>query len=332
MKTLISGFLLLTTAICGAAQHGLETRAQVESEVHRLLQAREFSKLDALAKELRDTNAVTLSGYSLLHMFHQSLRMEMETDLDDQTVWNALETLAKTWVKESPKSPMGNVMVAEVRISRAWQIRGTGYASTVSPQQWMKFNELVQSAKDYLLQTRKYSEVDPWWYERMLRIAIWQSKPEIEFRTLLDQALATHPTYFGVHMAAVDYYSPKWGGSLLKIEEISQRVTSKLPVAIRDTTYARLYSYVYQEYMRDNSEARVNCPQWIRGSEDIVKLHPTQYNYNLAAIAATKCSNRSVARKYFQLIGDTPNLSLWRDRAGAAAAFARARAWSKAGD
>jgi len=333
VKAWVPGMLLAAAAACSAvaAPRDLKTRAQIDEEVARLWSARAFDKLDAIEQEFRQGNPMSLSGYPLLDMFHQAVYAQTAAATGDQAAWDALEAQARAWAKQAPKSPTAQLAVAEVFISHAWKVRGNKPTPEVFPNQLKEFGELVDKARGHLMETRAVSAQDPCWYEWMLRIALWKSQPEADYKPLLDEALAKFPDYLSSYLAAVDHYAPKWGGSPQAVEAFAQHATASLPPAKRDTLYARLYNYAYQQHFTTRADSKVDCARWLHGNADLTAAYPAAYNLNLAALSAALCADRPAAKKYFDLIGNKPMEALWGGGQLGAAEFDRAREWAMQG-
>lgn len=95
----------------------------------------------------------------------------------------------------------------------AWEARGRGAATTVSPRARALYEERLRSAEADLLRAAQGDPRDPTPYARLITIArATHPAPETVW-SFLSQALARQPDHFGAHKAMLSFLSRRWGGS-----------------------------------------------------------------------------------------------------------------------
>lgn len=320
---------MATLPVCATERPDLDSRDKIYEWVEVLWEEENYQELESIERDLLSRNPKTKSGSSVVYLFNSALWEQTDASIDDRAFWTALQRQAERWANRSPKSPIAHLNVAYTLVNRAWQIRGGGYANSVSPEQWEGFNTYSLKARDYLLQKKDIAHKNPGWYSQMLRIGFTQSMPETEFKKILDEGRSRFPDYEGIAYAAIDHYSPKWGGSAQAIKSFVDEYVMRLPVAEQNGRYAQMYNYVFQVHFRDVGESLVDCKRWIEGSIANSNKYRTKYNYSWSAFAAVACGDRKIARQYFALIDGEPEIAPWREGKNARDMYARARAWAE---
>src|SRR5262245_40753030 len=318
--------LLLSAAATYAAPQEPKTRAEVEQVVARLWESRAYKELDAL--EVALTGKLTLSGFSLAEMLHQAIEAQVESDSTEPEIWKVKEEAELGWTKAAPTSALAHVTYADALRHHGYAIRGTEYASHVTPAQWRGFREYSARAKAYLVENRHIASASPTWHLAMLGIAQSTGSPEVEYRELMENALARFPRYFRLYVAGVDRYTPKWGGAPGDVAACIDKAVARLPEPAITGSYARLYSVVYQGEPDVDARRWADCSRWLQGVQSITNQFATPYNFSQAALASYLCDNRTLARVYFGQIGAEPLPAVWGEGLSAAEKFRRARAWA----
>lgn len=330
MRRLVALLITMATLPVFATERpDLDSREKIDEEVEVLWQEENYQELESIERYLLSRNPKSKSGYSMVYLFNGALANKTHISYDLPAVWTGLHRQAERWANRSPKSPIAHLNVAFTLLNRAWQIRGSGYANTVTPEQWEGFRAYSLKAREYLLQKKDVAQKNPGWYSQMLRIGLSQSMPETEFKSLLDEGMSRFPYYEGLALAAIDHYSPKWGGSMLAIKSFIDGAVTRLPVAEQDGQYANLYSYVFQEHVRGVEESLVDCKRWTEGAIANSNRYPSKYNYSWSAYAAVACGDRKIAGQYFALIDGEPEIPPWRVGKNARDMYAKARAWAE---
>lgn len=324
-KTVLATFLFSAVA-CYATPQEPRTRADVEQVVARLWEARAYEDLDSLESKL--AGKLTLSGFALLEMFHQAIEQQVDSDSTEPEIWKIKEQIARGWTKAAPTSALAHVTYANVLRYHGFAIRGTQYASQVTPKQWRGFREYTAKAKAYLLDNSRVASSSAAWHLAMLNIAQASGTPKAEYRELMDNALARFPGYLRLYVAGVDQYTPKWGGAPGDVAAFITKATSRLPEPVSVETYARLYNVVYQAEPDVDARQYADCSKWLKGIRSIVEKFATPYNISQAAVASYVCRDRVLARAYFGQIAAEPMPGVWGDGESALEEFRRARAWA----
>jgi len=115
-------------------------------------------------------------------------------------------------VELRPESAQARTVLISIYTDEAWRVRGSGYANTVSDEQWEGFH-------DFLSRTEKHGELaqtldnrDPRLYANLLVHAMAISKPQEELYRLLEAGIDLEPRYYRIYSNAAYALTPRWGG------------------------------------------------------------------------------------------------------------------------
>jgi hypothetical protein len=303
-----------------------EFREAVKIRVAELWEAEDFDKLDALGARYLAEETRSRSGIWALGIYSSALVEQVNSSIEDPRWWDFMAARAKKWVETKPKSAFAHLQVANTFVQRAWHGRGTGYASTVSKDGWTKFDAYIEGARTQMQSSKSIAAKDPNWYVLMLQIATWQRWPEEKVRALLKEATLRHKHYFPIYFAAIDYFSPKWGGSPERVEEIAGAISQGFLGDDAAEMYVRMYWWIADNHFKGQIlDTKVRCAELTKGIRVLVERYPDPWNVNRMAGLACDCADKPLARSLFERIGDKPILSAW---GGSAKTFARVKAWA----
>ncbi|WP_327004258.1 hypothetical protein OHA72_55995 [Dactylosporangium sp. NBC_01737] len=143
------------------------------------------------------------------------------------------ERLSEQVLQRVPVSDPTGALAQTVRavgiVLRGWNIRGTGWARSVTAQQWAGFHEHLNRAEQLLIEvTARQPEQGYAWVERMI-ICRGISLGHDEARRRFDRLSLHHPhTYIG-GFQLVQQLLPKWGGSWEKVDGFGAELLRTVP-------------------------------------------------------------------------------------------------------
>lgn len=255
-------------------------RADIYAAVGDALWNKRFNKLEALADRFRNSKTRTPSGLWELGFYYEGVRRFYREVAS--TGSGDADRFLREWLEAYPDSPTPRIALAVGLIERAWIIRGTGYASTVSSASWKPFKETVEQARQALLQSKEVSALDPHWYTAMAEVGMLQSWSLDEFSALIDEALDREPLYFDTYFVAVNRYLPKWGGNTLLVEEFARQAVARTRGTEGSALYARVYWSASGGQYRDDifEDSLADWAEMSRGIDDVVAAYPDRWNLN----------------------------------------------------
>ena len=303
--------LLSDSAFCDE----LSERAAIRSQIVTLIRGEQFAELEALGAKYRTSKSRTSSGIWHLTLFYSGVSFAFDSDRKEQEFWLKADDSAKRWVANHPNSATSHLAYARMLLNHGWSFRGGGYANTVEPQNWKPFLDRVQQARVYLEKNKDIASSDPYWYELMAIIAYAQGWPDSEFSKLVSEGLQREPAFYQTYFAAIDYYAPKWGGSILAIEQFAREGLERTRSTEGFAMYARIYWYASQTEFGDRlfSESLVDWTAMKKGIDDVLTRYPDGWNINNFAKFACLSKDKAKTAELIGRINDAPLTAVWGD-------------------
>lgn len=116
------------------------------------------------------------------------------------------------WLAARPMSALPGVVSAQQRLAAAWQVRGTGAASTVTPKRQQTFIELLRQARADLERAVMLDATLCDSYVGMLTVVMGTSGERKQLWDAFAKARVHAENHYQAHMAMVTAMSPQWGG------------------------------------------------------------------------------------------------------------------------
>jgi hypothetical protein len=303
----------------------LAERSAIGSKVVQLLKDEDFDGLERMATSFRRTGARTSSGLWKLTLYYAGVSKAFETYDIDAAHWTAVEKVTNAWVGRYPKSPTAHLAHADMLLQHAWAYRGPWRAKEVRAEDWQPFRNYVDQARQYLETYKAIGSSDPRWYELMASIANLQSWSDVDFTNLMNEGLNRYPTFYQLYFAAINYYTPKWGGSAEAIEAFAKDAMKRTRSTEGAGLYARIYWYASQAQYGERlfTESLVDWPVMKTGIDDLLKKYPDSWNTNNFAKIACLARDKPKTAELLRQIKGPPLTAAW----GNAANFERCRAW-----
>jgi len=324
----LSVFLFVASSMLStlASSEEIKERTSILDSTKESLKKSDFATLERQATQFRTEQARTSSGVWKLSVLHGGVDRYFFVGTYDEATWAEKEQTAKRWIAAYPKSPTARLAYAEWLSRRAWSYRGGGYANTVRPEDWAPFRAGIEATRRYLEDNKKIASSDPEWYVKMESVAKAQQWDDARFQTLIDEAMTRYPEYYEIYFHAIEFYSPKWGGSAADIERFTRMVMERTRAREGKRLYARIYWYasqsVYDERLFSESLARWSTMR--AGIDDVLKVYPDEWNLQNFARFACLARDRE---KAFELIGRVRGptyIMVWNNEEN----FQRCRSWA----
>lgn len=277
----------------------LEQRAAISGSVRSLFLAGNFPELERMSQSYRTQRSRTASGLWKLSLFYAGIDAALGRD-DDNNVnrFSAIEEKTKSWRQKYPHSPTAHIVHSMMLIAQGWAHRGGGYANSVRPEAWARFDEKISRARKHLETHKSIASTDPRWYETMLIIARAQGWARPDFDRLVLEAVTREPSFYQNYFVALEYLLPKWHGGTAEIEAFAAAAVRRTQKQEGQGMYARIYWFASQTQFGNNlfSESLVVWPNMKKGFEDVIRRYPDAWNLNNYAKFACLANDLETAK------------------------------------
>lgn len=223
----------------------VDIRAQIES----LLLASDYDGLERVADNYRTTKATFADGEWKLSVFYDEIAYYLRKRPEEDWV-GRLDKL-KEWVAAKPDSITARVALAECLDGYAFHGRGAAYANEVQEEQWRRFQERLQEAKDVLDQAKSLQNKCPGWWAAYLRLAVGLQWDRSQYDTFLASALAYEPTYSVFYYRAAWYFLPWWFGNDGDWENFAKSAADRIGGNNGDILYTRIIWFMARRATQD---------------------------------------------------------------------------------
>lgn len=287
-------------------------RNQLKREVQNLLYQEKFDDLDNMAQELRKSKARFPEGVWKLQFFYEGLASK---DKSPEGVRKHFALIDK-WLQKSPDS-----ITARVAAADAWQefganVRGKGYADTVSDEAWRVLAESFQKAYQFLEKKPEGTDDCPERYASLINIAKIQGWARPQFDALFQEAVAYEPTYYPIYLQTAYYLLPRWHGEEGEWQQFAKDAIKLTPESEGKSVYMRIVgSLLMVSDITSFSDPGISWPLLKQAYIDTEQNFPgSRWNLNMFCKYACQAGDKETARQLFKRIGDRPYLEAWGGR------------------
>ena len=298
---------------------------QTEARARGLFDDRNFSALENLAGELVSTREKNSPlAWKISHFYAGINDRFNETEagyLNDLQIYDE-------WAKAYPDSTTRRISFANFMIAYAWEARGAGYASSVTPEGWKLMRERVDVAFKSLTEAREIGVKDPEWYSTMLRIARAKDWSIEESMHLLEESLEKHPDYYEPYDKVATTLLPRWGGAPGAWENFLDQASASSQLG--EVLYAYLViGLVNYGGTRSLESHDIDWEKVKIGLAKMEEMNPESSLYlNYAALLGVYSKDRDFASAYFEKLGDKYIKAVWKTPEK----FVDFRTWAKTGE
>lgn len=233
-------------AIASSEQNERDTiLAQTES----LLSASDYDGLERIANGYRNSKATFADGEWKLSVFYDDLSYYLRQTPEEN--WVSRLNKLKEWVATKPDSITARVALAECLAGYAFHGRGAAYANEVQEEQWRRFKERLDEAKEVLDQAKSLQQKCPGWSAAYLRLAVGLEWDRNQYDEFLASAIADEPTYNVYYYRAAWYLLPWWFGEDGDWEDFAKSAADRVGGSDGDILYTRIVWFLDRRAPQD---------------------------------------------------------------------------------
>jgi hypothetical protein len=273
-----------------------------------------FKVLEELSNKFRNEKSKILSGTWNLTIFYSAIYRAMLTNPNERfnkQIWTDNEKVMSEWIRQYPNSPAAHIMYSITLGEHGWAFRGGDFAEKVPKSAWAPFYKYQELAYKELINNEKVASIDPTWYSDMLRLAKTQGWEADKKNKVFVRGINKEPYYYETYFAFADSLSPKWGGSVEKLESFANYAVQKTRSEDGNIAYARIYMHVYGDYNDIFKDTKVSWRKLKIGFDEMVKKYPDNWNFNYYAKFACLAGDYKTMTPLIKRIEPNPRIDAW---------------------
>ncbi len=242
-----------------------------------LFDGEKFAELEKIADKWRKSETL-YGGFPILFSFYQRLTDPLGSTERD---WQKHISRLERWIKIRPESVTPLVVLGDSYINYAWQARGNGLASQVSPDAWPKFEERLAKAREYLEKAKTIGG-DPHVYAALLSVALGQSSNKDDVMELVESGRKQFPRYYPIYESAAFSFLPQWGGDLAAFQKFAAQIREELGGELGDEVYFRVATQLIGTIPENSlplKKAGFGLAELRRGMKVVLRDYPDERLY-----------------------------------------------------
>lgn len=295
----------------------LKVRNALVAEAQGYLDKADYKSLEALRKRLLDPSQRTGSGVWKLAIFYNQLRWRAKSTRD-MAYWTRMESEARAWEKQFPKSNVARMYHAYVLLARAVAFRGTEWYAKVPKDDIERMLTATREAMGILnaLEKPMLKERDPEFYKAVLQVLPYTDYYSFSgVLQLLSDARKEFPNYHETYFTAAFFSTEMWTRAPDSVDEIARSAKSTRS-ADSDAMYARVYWYMSQMTYDDKlfEKSLADWSEMKTSFDALVDRYPDAWNLNAYAYFACQAGDYATMAGLLSRIGERRVYTSWGSR------------------
>lgn len=253
----------------------------------------DFDQIERAENELAYSNAQFDSGDYLFEAWIAGMGF-------GRSVEKAAE-LIQRW-KET-KGVEGFAPVAEAMLwhERAWAARGTGFASTVTPEAWALFHKNLAKADAALDSVSPKVRKSGPWYLLKVKYAFEGAQSHAQGEKLAAEAATHWPDSVSIAILPMEFAAPKWGGSF-EAMDAAARTATKRAKRLGKGMYPLLYAFAsWQQGQYTLADTKADWSMMKAGFRALEPLSTSPGTWQQFAKFACDMKDRDEAKRLYLL-------------------------------
>ncbi len=182
-------------------------------------------KMDASFEELREKKTIMTTGIAVLRQVYRGQAAPMNPG---EEAWNEHMDGLKKWRDWCPDSPTPVVLMGLAEINKAWEIRGTGFANSLTQEMADGFLRHLRKAEEDLKAAAKLTDEDPEIYRALIDVAKGLGSTRDVAYGYLAKGIECDPKYYHLYLAMAQYLLPRWQGVPGELPDFALMVSKNL--------------------------------------------------------------------------------------------------------
>lgn len=282
-----------------------------EAACGQILMRGDYEVLERQAEKLKKTEARFVDGQWQLQTFMAGVsKPETKLGVD----WRARDKALRDWGKAFPNSATQKIAWAAFLIDAAWRARGSGYAKTVSEENWKLFNERLGEAATVLNELPR-AEWSPYAYARWGQLAMGAGLTSEKAQESFAEGAERWPEYYNLYFAEAMRLLPRWHGKVGEWERWLAEQTAE-GNEVSDEIYARVVWSLSDYHEEGGGIFKTTKADWgrvKRGFEAMRKRFPgSWWNLNAFAKMSQWAGDRATALEVIKALEGHEDTSFWK--------------------
>ena len=227
--------------------------------------------------------------------------------------------LYRFWKTHNPDSYLAYYKEGAFYVDYAWDARGSGFANTVTEENWKIFRERLSIAEKSLTRAYELNPDDPAVPVEMMRVAIGLRYSREEMEKWFENAVQAEPTYYRAYRTKLHYLKPIWYGSNEEMLEFARDCAAHPPTESR-VAFILVDAHDFLSYRSEgNGQKREDYftkPEVWKEVKAVYEEHLSMYpdsmwDRNYFAKYACYAKDYEEAKQQFEYIGNDMELQAW---------------------
>jgi hypothetical protein len=274
-----------------------------------LINEKDYDKLEKMFAQYRASKESYADGTWKLMCAYDAIASP-----SDSATWEGRQREIEDWIQARPESVTARIALARFLREYAWEARGSGWASSVTDENWQLFGKRLNRAVDVLNDAKSLDEKCPIYWSALLGVDLGLQVSKEEFTTVFKEAIQAEPDFSYYYRTRAVFLLPRWYGDEGEWERDLGQSADRVGGEDGDMLYAQVVWNIHH-YGGSIDVFEGNKISWDRvdkGFAAILKRFPDSLaakneRFHLAALAGDK----EKARKYFLDTQGQVDLSVW---------------------
>lgn len=293
------------------------------TRVRTQMEQENFLVLDSVAAAERAGRTRFPGGGWRIYTFYSAVESPKGKASLTEAEWADTLDRLKRWAAQRPESATARVALGYAYLNYAWQARGYGDASSVTPEGGRLMRERLKLAETEL---QRAEGKCPEWYYVMLQIGRLKGWEAEDLTAFLQRAISYEPEFYYSYQEVARGLMPKWRGKEGDVEKFADESANKVGGKAGDI----LYWQITQSLMSDRElGSMVQHLSWSRalvGYQALVAQYGvTQVGQNQLAQMAARFGDYMVTDETMTQIGDHWDPGTW----GTKDYFDKVKTWAR---
>lgn len=286
--------------------------AAYATRVKTQLEQEHFKVLDDAASADRFGKTRFPGGGWRLYTFYSAVESPRDKAPSTESEWADELDRLKRWAVQRPESVTARVALAHAYLNYAWQARGNGSDSSITPEGRRLFEERLKLAEAELLGVHPNC---PEWYYVMLQLGRAKGWEAADLTDLLQKAAAFEPEFYYSYQEVALGLMPQWRGKEGDVEKFTETSANAVGGKAGDILYWQITQSIMSNRDLGNIPQHLSWSRAMLGYQALVAQYGvTPVRQNQLALMAARFGDYLVTDETLAQIGDRWDPATWGSR------------------